>query len=566
VRGVRRGQLYRYRVDGEGPFPDPASRFQPRGVHGPSQVVDARRFRWSDARWRGLALEALVVYELHVGTFSPEGTFDGVRKRLRHLRDLGVTAVELMPLADFAGMRNWGYDGVCLFAPARCYGTPDDLRRLVDSAHRVGLGVILDVVFNHLGPDGAYHGAFSRRYFSRRHRTPWGAAMNLDGPGAAMVRETFVENALHWAHEYHVDGLRLDATHALIDDGPRHFLAELTSRVRAGAPKRTPPLLIAEDHRNLAHMLRPEAVGGWGLDAVWADDFHHQVRRAVAGDSEGYYADFSGTTADICESVQSGWFFRGQRSKHLGRRRGTDPTGIAPRRFVVCLQNHDQVGNRACGERLHHQIPAAAFRAAAVLLLCAPETPLLFMGQEWAATTPFLYFTDHEPKLGRLVTNGRRREFESFSAFTDPKVRARIPDPQAPETFLASRLDWTEIEREPHASILRLHRALLRLRRTEPALRRADWKGVEARPLDEDCLSLRRRAPGSELLVIVRLRGAGGVAVPPPTRWRRWRLLFSTEDTRVCPDPTPAEASLSRNPPSMRFSRPGAVILKSRAS
>lgn len=560
--GVGPGALYRYRLDGEGPFPDPASRFQPRGVHGPSQVVDARRFRWSDGAWRGLSLDDLAVYELHVGTFSPEGTFTGARKRLAHLRALGVTALELMPVADFAGDRNWGYDGVSLFAPARCYGRPDDLRALVDAAHRLGLGVIFDVVYNHLGPAGAYHGTFSRRYFSERHRTPWGAAMNLDGPGSAMVRQFFIENALHWVREYHADGLRLDATHTLLDDGPRHFLAELLSRVRAAAPKGRAPLLIAEDHRNLAHMMRAEADGGWGLDGVWADDFHHQVRRALAGDDEGYYADFAGTTADICATLRSGWFFRGQRSRYLNERRGTDPSGLAPRRFVICLQNHDQVGNRAFGDRLHHTIDGAAFRAATVLLLCAPETPLLFMGEEWAASSPFLYFTDHEPKLGKLVTEGRRREFRSFSAFADAKVRARIPDPQALETFRASRLDWAEVRCQPHAGILRLHRALLRLRRADPALRSASWKGVEARPIDADCLSLRRCARGSDLLVVVRLRGSGRVAVPPPPRRRRWRTLLSTEEKRFSQEVAPVEKHLGSDSPHLRFSRPGAVILQ----
>jgi maltooligosyltrehalose trehalohydrolase len=379
-----------------------------------------------------------------------------------------------------------------------------------------------------------------------------------------MVRRTFIENALHWIHEYHVDALRLDATHALVDHGKRHFLAELASAVRAAAPRGKRPLIIAEDHRNLAHMLRPRANGGWGLDAVWADDFHHQMRRAVAGDSEGYYADFTGTTADICETVRKGWFFCGQRSRHLGVRRGSDPAGLPPRRFVVCLQNHDQVGNRAFGERLHHQIDPAVFRAATVLLLCVPQTPLLFMGEEWAATSPFLYFTDHQPKLGKLVTDGRRREFASFSAFADAKVRAHIPDPQAAATFRSSRLDWAEKARAPHASVLRLHRSLLRLRRSEPALEHTGWKGVEVRPIDADCLYLRRRARGSEILVVVRLRGAGPAILAPPRRRRRWRMLLSTEERRFAPDGAPAPMTLSHRPPTVHFPRPGAVVLKAR--
>jgi maltooligosyltrehalose trehalohydrolase len=422
---VAAGDRYRYVLDDRGPFPDPASRYQPDGVHGASMVVDPAAFGWSDRGWSGVRLDELVVYELHVGTFAPGGRFENVEARLPYLRDLGVTAVELMPIADFPGTRNWGYDGAALFAPARCYGAPDGLRRLVDSAHRIGLAVLLDVVYNHVGPDGAYLYAFSPYYFTDRYESVWGAGVNLDGEHSEDVRTFLCENALHWLEEYHIDGLRLDATHAMHDDSPRHFLAELGERV-AGLPgwRR---LLIAEDDRNLAHMVTPRSAGGWGLDAVWADDLHHQFRRLLAGDSDGYYQDFRGTTADIAATIRQGWFFTGQRSTHRGEARGTDPSGLALERFVVCLQNHDQVGNRAFGDRLHHQIGLPAYRAASVLLLTAPETPLLFMGQEWAASTPFLFFTDHPPELGRLVTKGRRREFRRFTAFADPSSRERFP-------------------------------------------------------------------------------------------------------------------------------------------
>ena len=355
MRDVRAGDRYRYRLDNDRLLPDPASRFQPEGVHGPSQVVDPRLFRWNDGRWAGLDLDGLVFYELHVGTFSPEGTFAGVTARLPALAALGITAVELMPVADFPGSRNWGYDGVALFAPARCYGTPDDLRRLVDTAHGLGLAVFLDVVYNHLGPDGAYLSAFSPYYFTEQHHTPWGARLNFDGDRSRMVREFFIENARHWVHEYHIDGLRLDATHAITDDSPRHFLAELASRVRESATGRR-VLVVAEDHRNLNWMLKPERDGGWGVDAAWADDFHHQCRRLLAGDSEGYYRDCSGRTDDVATTIRQGWFYTGQLSTNLGEPRGTDPTGIPANRFVICLQNHDQIGNRALGERLHGQI------------------------------------------------------------------------------------------------------------------------------------------------------------------------------------------------------------------
>jgi maltooligosyltrehalose trehalohydrolase len=562
---ARAGARYRYFVDGRGPFPDPASRFQPEGVHGPSEVVDPRGFAWSDGDWRGVGIDELVVYELHVGTFTPEGTFTAAAAKLPALARLGITAVELMPLADFPGGRSWGYDGVALFAPARCYGRPDDLRGFVDAAHGLGLGVLIDVVYNHLGPDGAYHGQFSPYYYSDRE-SPWGRAMNLDGPHAGMVRRFFIENALHWIHEYHADGLRLDATHALADRSDTHFLAELAARVRAEAP---PPrrLVVAEDHRNLALMVRQPEDGGWGLDGVWADDFHHQVRRMVAGDSDGYYADFTGTSDDLAATIRKGWFFCGQHSEYLGRPRGSDPAGVTLSRFVVCVQNHDQVGNRAFGERLHHQVPLDVYRAVSALLAVVPETPLLFMGQEWAASTPFRYFTDHHDELGRLVTEGRRREFQRFAAFADPEARSSIPDPQASTTFEASRLRWAERDDEPHASVLRLHEALFGLRRREPALRAPGPGLADVVALDAGTLLVRRVSPesGSTIVLAARLQGAGEVTIDPLARggvpWA-WTVRLSTEEAPYAPDPRAIDVELGEASALLRFARPGAVILK----
>jgi len=569
LRDVGAGDRYRYRLDNDRLLPDPASRFQPEGVHGPSQVVDPQSFRWTDDRWTGLELGDLVFYELHVGTFSPEGTFAGVTARLPELAELGITAVELMPVADFPGSRNWGYDGVALFAPARCYGTPDDLRHLVDSAHALGLAVFLDVVYNHLGPDGAYLSAFSPYYFTEHHHTPWGAALNFDGDHSGMVREFFIENARHWVHEYHIDGLRLDATFAIADDGPRHFLAELTERVRESRPGRR-VLVVAEDHRNLNWMLKPEDDGGWGLDAVWADAFHHQCRRLLAGDSEGYYRDYSGRTDDVATTIRQGWFYTGQFSAHLSERRGTDPTGIPANRFVICLQNHDQIGNRALGERLNHQIDVAAYRAASVLLLLVPETPLLFMGQEWAAGTPFLYFTDHHDELGRLVTEGRREEFRHFAAFSDPMARARIPDPQARSTFLASRLSWEERLAEPHASTLKLYQALLTLRRREPTLRRPSPFYVAA--LDDATIAIRRGGSHDAFLVVARLMGAGVIELghgPSSARSSDsdtlagpWKLVLTSEDSPFSPDPSPPGIDWTEQGMAIRFLRPSAVVLR----
>jgi maltooligosyltrehalose trehalohydrolase len=559
------GARYRFLVDGAGPFPDPASRFQPEGVHGPSEVIDPGRFVWTDSSWSGLPLDSLVAYELHVGAFTQEGTFRATTAKLRDLADLGITAVELMPLNDFAGGRNWGYDGVALYAPARCYGTPDDLRAFVNEAHRLGIAVLLDVVYNHFGPDGAYHARLSPYYYSA-YESPWGRAINLDGPHSAMVRRFFIENALHWICEYHMDGLRLDATHALIDQGDRHFLAEFSATVRQSAPDRQ-VLLIAEDHRNLAHMLRPEDDRGWGFDAVWADDFHHQVRRRMAGDADGYYSDYTGSTEDIAATLREGWFYRGQYSEYLRHVRGTETTGLTLDRFVIFVQNHDQVGNRAFGDRVHHVISMAEYRAISALLLAAPETPLLFMGQEWAASSPFLFFTDHQAELGRLVSEGRRREFSRFAAFTDPDVRERIPDPQALNSFERSRLVWSEREIEPHASVLRLYEALLALRRREPALRSHPPAPADVFAADEDTIVMRRLADGGAppFLVIVRLGAGGRVTLAP---WhpggvvRRWIAELSTEDPAYAADSQPIDIRSDPGALSVRFARAGALLLK----
>jgi maltooligosyltrehalose trehalohydrolase len=565
---VRTGDLYMYQLDGEGPYPDPCSRFQPHGVHGPSAVIDPAGFEWSDRHWRGVALERAVIYELHIGTFTPAGTFAGTVERLPHLADLGVTVIELMPVADFPGSRNWGYDGVSLFAPSRQYGTPDDLRRLVDAAHSAGLAVVLDVVYNHFGPDGAYCTVFSPFYRSDRHQSPWGSAINLDGEHADAVRAFFIENALHWLHEHHVDGLRLDATHWLLDETRPHFVAELAARVRESVIGRT-VLLAAEDERNSATIVRPASAGGWGLDAVWADDFHHHVRRRSAGDHDGYYQDYSGSLRDLAATLRRGWFYCGQRSTYADAPRGTDPAGVSLERMIICLQNHDQIGNRPFGRRLHHQVDLQAFRALSALLLFAPETPLLFMGQEWAASTPFLFFTDHNPELGRLVTEGRRREFARFEAFADEGTRARIPDPQALSTFEASRLDWRECTLAPHAGVLELYRALLGLRRTEPALQ--PGSRFEVVELDEHGLVLTRGdAPGQALLLVVWLAEGGtyeharhGLVIPGT----RWSVVLSTDDARFLESADDRTRGLAPeiepgDPLVVRFRRPAAVILR----
>jgi maltooligosyltrehalose trehalohydrolase len=558
------GDHYRYSIDGGDPLPDPASRFLPEGVHGPSEVIDPGTFSWTDTRWRGRALRDLVLYEIHVGTFSPEGTFAGAARRLDALRDLGVTAIEVMPVADFPGMRNWGYDGVALFAPSSAYGRPDDLRRLVDEAHARGISVIMDVVYNHLGPEGSYLAQFNPQYFTDRHKTPWGCGINVDGPGSEMVRRFIIENALHWVREYHVDGLRLDATHAIIDDSPVHIVSELADTVRRSVDR--PVIVHAEDERNLAAIVEPRASGGWGLDGVWADDFHHVVRRMIAGDAHGYFADFEGTSDELALTVQQGWLFSGQRSKRSGKPRGTDPSRVPMRSFVVCLQNHDQVGNRAMGDRMHHRISSEAWRAASTLLLTTPMTPLLFMGQEWAASTPFEFFTDLEPDLGRKVTEGRRAEFADFPEFADPAAREHIPDPQALSTFDASRLRWEERDQPDHARVLALYRALLTLRLDHEALGASDEPAGTSFAPDPDTLIVRRAAGEDVFWIVARMGDPGPVDLAAATgeslRDRRWTTVLSTEEPAYAAEPMPIHVDDDFDGPLVRFERAGAVILK----
>jgi maltooligosyltrehalose trehalohydrolase len=505
-------------------------------VHGPSQVVDPRAYHWADGAWAGLPLEALVFYELHVGTFTPQGTYDGVRERLPYLRDLGITAIELMPLGDFPGRWGWGYDGAALFAPAHTYGRPDDLRRLVDDAHGLGLTVFLDAVYNHFGPDGAYAVAAAPEFLSSRHQTPWGPAVNFDGDAAGAVRAFFIENALHWLCEYHFDGLRLDATQTLIDDGPRHFLAELVAAVRAAGGR--PRILIAEDNRNLALLVGSPEQGGYGLDAVWSDDYHHQVRAILTGEQSGYFVDFTRATADLATIIRRGWLYTGQMSPHFGGPRGTDPGGIPARRFIHFIQNHDQIANRPAGDRLSLVITPAAYRALSALLLCAPQTPLLFMGQEWAASTPFLYFTDHAGDLGRQVSRGRRQEFAAFLGFGDA-----VPDPQHPETFARSRLDWDERAAGVHAGTLRCYRDLLEWRR------RLSGLDSDATSPEDGTVVLHR----GRYLLLAGLHG--GASLPCPGEAA---VVWQSEDSAYTAHPDPPVRAGGM----LRFGGPAAVLIE----
>ncbi len=563
VHGAAAGDRYGYRVDHGRVLPDPASRFQPDGVHGPSLVIDPGTFQWTDDRWRNRPPGDRILYELHIGTFTREGTFAAAATKLEALRDTGITVIEIMPVADFPGCRNWGYDGVCLFAPSRAYGHPDDLRRLVDRAHTLGLAVMFDVVYNHLGPDGAYLTEFNKEYFTDRHITPWGRGVNLDGPFAPMVRRFMIENAVHWVREYHADGLRLDATHALIEERDGAILRDIATHVRACADR--PVFVHAEDHRNLAAMIDDPNQSGWGLDAVWADDFHHIMRRLLNGDHHGYYADFAGTVGELACAIQRGWLYAGQPTRRQNTPRGTDPGRIPMHRFVVCLQNHDQIGNRPRGDRLNHSIPSESWRAASVLLLTVPMTPLLFMGQEWSASTPFQFFTDLEPGLGTLVSAGRRREFSDFPDFADEESRSTIPDPQARSTFEASRLRWEERTTQPHCYSLNLYRTLLTLRLDRPALGASSELRGDAVAIDDDTIAMRRAEGEDVFWIVARFRTGGSVDLGPLVLARdhadsSWNVVLTTEDRPFAPDPVPPAVDPAG--PVIRFNRAGAVILK----
>jgi maltooligosyltrehalose trehalohydrolase len=489
-RQMRDGELYGYVVDDEGPFPDPRSMFQPFGVHGLSQSVDHRQFEWSDARWQAPPLAGAVLYELHIGTFSQAGTFEGAIERLTHLTDLGVTHVELMPVAEFSGDRGWGYDGVDLFAPHHGYGRPEDLKRLVDACHARGLAVILDVVYNHFGPAGNYLERFGP-YFTDRYHTPWGEAVNLDDAGSDEVRRFFCDNALMWLRDYHFDGLRLDAVHALIDTSAIHFLEQLAGEVETlEAVQGRHLALIAESDLNDPRIIRPREAGGFGIDAQWNDDFHHALHALITRERSGYYEDF-GSIAHFARALQHAFVYAGTASLHRRRVHGRPVHDIPGSRFVVAAQNHDQVGNRAIGERLSQLTSEGRVKIAAALLMSAPFVPMLFQGEEWGASTPFLYFTSHaDAVLGAQVSEGRRKEFAAFG--WDPST---IPDPQAVETFEQSRLQWDELKAAPHASILEWYRDLVALRRRCPSLRDGNYREVqvtfdEARAL----LTIRRGA------------------------------------------------------------------------
>jgi maltooligosyltrehalose trehalohydrolase len=534
VEGVRAGDRYGYRLDGSDPLPDPVSRAQPDGVHALSHVVDPAAFAWDDAHWPGLALADFLIYELHVGTFTPEGTFDAAAARLPELLAMGITAVEVMPIASFPGTRNWGYDGVHLYAPQQSYGGPDGFRRFVRAAHALGLAVVLDVVYNHVGPEGNYLDRFGP-YFTDAYCTPWGRAVNYDGRGSDEVRRWARENALHWISEYHVDALRLDAVHGIYDFGAVAFLEELSDAVHAlGRRLDRKVQLLAESDLNDPRLVRSPELGGYGLDAQWADDVHHTIHATLTGESSGYYADFLGT-ATIADVYRSPFFYARRYSRFRGRTHGRPATDVPKKRFIVSAQNHDQIGNRPEAERLALLVPPEKLRLAAALVLLSPYVPMLFMGEEYGETAPFLYFIDHgDPALVDAVREGRKREFLEIEHHGDP------PDAHAEETFARSRLRWDRRSHEPGASLLRLYADLAALRREEPALQPGASDLLVAGE-HEWCTVLRTMQPAGDIFDAVRARrtifqafnlsdASRDIPVPDEAAGA-WRLRLSTDAT-----------------------------------
>lgn len=514
---------YRYSLDGADPIPDPQSKWQPDGVHGSSYVVELPAIT---ADFRAKPLAESVIYEMHIGTFTAQGTYAAAQAKLPHLVDLGVTHVELMPLATFPGTRGWGYDGVYLYAPFPPYGRPQELAAFVQACHGHGIAVLLDVVYNHLGPDGNYLARYGP-YFTDRYKTGWGAAINYDGPNSDPVRRLIIDNALMWLRDYGFDGLRLDAVHAIFSFDAMHVLEELTTAVQdLGETLGRSFVIIAESDLNDPRLVQPRRWGGLGMDAHWADDFHHAVHAFFTGEQQGYYQDFQGL-ADLVTALRAGYVYQGRYSPHRKRRHGRPPARVAAHQLIVFAQNHDQIGNRAQGERLSMLLSVAELKAVAALTLLAPFVPLLFQGEEWGAKSPFLYFTDHNPELGRLVAEGRSKEFSSF------KWQGEVPNPQQEETFTRSKLDWSELAQPPHADLYQWHRQLIALRREN----RAGGKVTVTADAQAGWLKFVH----GDVFCVFNFSAAA-------LRWRpprgRWHLVLASDRDQTSPDRLPPHATL----------------------
>jgi maltooligosyltrehalose trehalohydrolase len=527
---AKAGSRYGFRLDQDKKlYPDPASRSQPDGVHAASEVIDPARYRWHDAKWKGPALAQQIVYELHIGTFTPEGTWAAAAKKLPQVAEVGVTLIEMMPVAAFPGRFGWGYDGVDMFAPVRLYGEPDDLRAFIDAAHQHGIGVILDVVYNHLGPDGNYLPCFSDLYLTKKYPNEWGDALNFDGEGSAPVREFFCANAAYWVREFHFDGLRLDATQQIFDSSPEHLVAAVTRNVREAARGRG-TIVVAENEPQHINIVKPREQGGYGLDALWNDDFHHSARVAMTGHSEAYFSVYSGRANELLAAARHGFLYQGQSYPWQKKPRGMPTRGVPPERFVSFIENHDQVANSGRGLRLSDLTTSGRLRAVTALMLLMPATPMLFQGQEFASRTPFLYFCDHNPELDKAVAKGRREFLLQF-----PSLRnVELDPPGAEETFRKCILDWSE--REQNEWALRLHKDLIALRRSDPVFARQSQTEMDGTVLTSEAFLMRfYGADSDDRLLLVNL---GGDFAPPflsepliaPPEQRAWHLLWSSED------------------------------------
>jgi maltooligosyltrehalose trehalohydrolase len=552
IETARAGTLYWYRLDHEPELlPDPASRFQPRGPMGPSEVVDPDVFAWTDAAWPGVSQHGQVLYEMHVGTFTRQGTWRAAMEQLPALAELGITVIEMMPVADFVGRFGWGYDCVDLFAPTRLYGSPDDLRAFTDVAHSLGLGVILDVVYNHLGPRGNVLPKFANQYFSKRHTTDWGDATNFDGPGCKPVRAFFIANAAYWIREFHFDGLRIDATQNIydFDKSHEHILAAITRSAREAAANRS-LFIVAENEPQHVRLLKPWREGGFGMDAMWNDDLHHSAFVALTGRKEAYYTDYKGTPQEFVSAAKYGFLYQGQWYKWQKQPRGTPTFGIDPERFVNFIQNHDQIANSGLGQRVNELAGPPRCRAMTAYILLAPGTPMLFMGQEFAASSPFLYFADNEPELAELVYAGRKEFLQQFRSLATPEMQEAFPRPDDPATFERCKLNFSE--RETHAGIYELHRDLLRLRRTDPVLRLRRPGGIDGAVLGPGAFLLRFFGEGDDRLLLVNLDADLQLDPAPepllaPPQGCSWDLLWSSEDPRYGGTGTPPVYTAEEN-------------------
>lgn len=534
AEGIGAGAKYKLQLDEGEAYPDPASRYQPEGPHNWSEVIDSSRFRWTDQDWPGVRLKGQVIYELHLGTFTSEGTWRAASRKLEYLRDTGVTVIEVMPIADFPGRFGWGYDGVQPYAPASIYGRPEDMQSFVDRAHSIGLGIVLDVVYNHLGPDGNYLPKFSPFYLTDKHETDWGKAINFDGEQSGPVREFFRENAAYWIREFHLDGLRLDATQDIHDNCEPHVLAEISRAAREAAGKRS-ILLIGENEPQETRLIKPLREGGFGLDGLWNDDFHHSATVALTGKSDAYYSDYRGTAQELVSCAKYGYLYQGQWYRWQKKRRGTSTLGCPRPAFVTFIQNHDQVANSARGQRVNELTSPGMLKALTVLMLLGPGTPMLFQGQEFAASSPFLFFADHGPELAEKVRNGRIEFLEQWRSLKPPEMKECLEDPSASSTFERSKLNHSEVDQ--HREIYALHRDLLRLRREDPVISQQGEDGLDGAVLSQNCFVLRFFSPGfshDRLLVVnlgteMELNPSPEPLLAPPLQ-TRWTKLWSSDD------------------------------------